>query len=90
MTGGIVMVKYFIHPESKDWLPIQDCLDKGLLNEYYPLSYLRLCADIRHWTGKASTTQCLNGTRLQDLLHPLRQGWRNRRDLLIFCHGLKE
>lgn len=61
------MIKYFIHPETKEKLLIEDCLQKGLLSDFFPLSYLHACVSHREWEGKPSTTQLLNGTRMEYL-----------------------
>jgi hypothetical protein len=57
------MLKWFIHPKTKEKLLVNDCLEKGLLSEYFPLAYLTACAQEREWKGKCSTTQLLNGAR---------------------------
>ena len=47
---------------------VKDCLQPGNpLQEFFPLGYLRSCADEREWTGKPSCTQLLNGTRQEYL-----------------------
>jgi hypothetical protein len=60
------MLKWFLTPEGKKVL-VEDALKKGVLSERYPLPYLHKCADERPWKGVASTTQLLNGTRLEYL-----------------------
>lgn len=57
------MLKWFIHPETRENLEVEKCLKEGLLSDYYPLSYLNLCAEERQWKGKPSTTQILGGLR---------------------------
>ncbi len=60
------MLKWFISPDGERFL-VKDCLEKGLLSEYYTLPYLLMCSDERPWTGKPSVTQLINGTRLEYL-----------------------
>src|SRR4030043_1655835 len=60
------MLKWFISPTGEKLL-VKDCLEKGLLSNYFTLAYLNACASIREWTGKASTTQLIDGTRLSYL-----------------------
>ncbi len=55
-------LKYFIAPNGKKLL-VSECIEKSLLIDNYPTSYLRLCAQERKWTGKPSTTQLIKGTR---------------------------
>lgn len=57
------MLKWFIHPETKEKIEIQECIEKGLLREFYPTAYLINCSEQRPWTGKASTTQLISGLR---------------------------
>jgi hypothetical protein len=61
------MLKYFIHPVSKEKLLISECFELGLLSDFYPAAYLRLCAEQREWKGKPSVTQLLNGSRMEFL-----------------------
>jgi len=60
------MIKWFISPKGEKFL-VKDCLEKGLLSDWYPLPYLHMCADERPWTGIPSTTQLINGVRLEYL-----------------------
>lgn len=59
------MLKWFISPTGEK-VTIEDALN-GALHEYYPMPYLVACADERPWTGKPSTTQLINGTRMEYL-----------------------
>lgn len=59
------MLKWFTIPAG-DKITVEEGLN-GALAEYYPLSYLHMCADEREWTGKPSTTQLIAGTRLEYL-----------------------
>ena len=59
-------LKWFLDNEGNKLL-ISDCLEKGLLSNEYPLSYLAVCADQREWNGKPSTTQLISGTRCEYL-----------------------
>jgi hypothetical protein len=61
------MIKWFLHPKTKEKLLVKDCLDKGLLSDFFPLAYLHICAEEREWKGKASTTQLLDGSRMSYL-----------------------
>lgn len=61
------MLKYFMHPKTNEKLPVNECFEKGLLSEYYPLAYLHACALQRSWYGKPSTTQLINGARQEYL-----------------------
>jgi len=60
------MLKWFISPTGEKLL-VSECLEKGLLSNYFTLAYLNACASTREWTGKASTTQLIDGTRLSYL-----------------------
>jgi len=60
--------KFFLCP-SGERFPIKDCLDgKCSMGERCaPYSYLHLAAADREWKGKISTTQGINGTRMEYL-----------------------
>ncbi len=60
------MLKWFVSPAG-DQIEIQKCLRYGLLSEYYPLPFLKMCASERIWEGKLSVTQSINGTRMEYL-----------------------
>lgn len=56
------MLKWFIDPAGNK-VDIQKVLTTNIFQQYYPLSYLRLCAQTRTWTGTPSTTQLIKGSR---------------------------
>ena len=60
------MLKWFTSPAG-DQIEIQKCLRYGLLSEYYPLPFLKMCAAERIWKGTPSVTQLINGTRMEYL-----------------------
>lgn len=60
------MLKWFIDSNGNK-IPVEKCIKEGALANHYPLSYLQLCADEREWKGTPSTTQLINGTRLEYL-----------------------
>jgi len=60
------MLKWFLDPNGEKLL-VDEVLEKGLLNEHFPESYLTMCAKEREWTGKPSTTQLINGSRYEYL-----------------------
>lgn len=60
------MLKYFLDQDGKKHL-VKDCLEKKILSNQFPLSYLHMCADEREWKGIPSTTQLINGTRMEFL-----------------------
>lgn len=55
------MLKWFITPTGEK-VTVEAAL-AGAMSEWYPLSYLKLCAEERKWTGTPSTTQLLRGAR---------------------------
>lgn len=55
------MLKYFICPD-KSRVPVSQCLEH-CDHRCLSLPTLQLISSVRPWKGKASTTQCLNGTR---------------------------
>lgn len=57
------MLKWFVSPTGEKHT-IRECVEEGLLDEYYPRSYLLMCAQERRWTGTPSTTQLIDGTRM--------------------------
>jgi len=63
------MKTYFRCPDGEK-VKIEDCLKRGgcrLQKRCVPLSYLKLVATERPWTGRPSVTQLLEGTRLAAL-----------------------
>lgn len=58
--------EWFITPEGGK-IEILEALVNGALADRYPQPYLEMCASERVWTGKPSTTQLINGTRLEYL-----------------------
>lgn len=59
------MLKWFLNSKGEK-IPVEDCLN-GALSDEYPLSYLHVCAQERTWKGIPSTTQLINGTRMEYL-----------------------
>jgi hypothetical protein len=60
------MLKYFIKPNG-DLIEVEEALRTGALSDRYPCAYLNICAEERIWTGIPSTTQLINGTRMEYL-----------------------
>jgi hypothetical protein len=60
------MKKWFITPDGSR-VEIAQAMEKGLLSPFYPRPFLEMCAQEREWTGEPSTTQLINGTRLEYL-----------------------
>jgi len=59
------MLKWIITP-SGEKISVEDAIN-GALSEFYPMPYIMMCASEREWKGKPSTTQLINGTRLEFL-----------------------
>lgn len=59
------MQEYFIDGEKT--YTYEEVINDGVLHEKYPLSYLAMCANQRDWKGVPSTTQLINGTRMEYL-----------------------
>lgn len=63
--GEQFMLKYLIHPEG--YKVSLDQAREGGFSDYFPQAYINSCLEERPWKGKPSTTQLINGTRLEYL-----------------------
>lgn len=59
------MIKYLLNTDGEK-VTVEDAL-KGSLSESYPMAYIKKCIEQRAWNGRPSTTQLINGTRLEYL-----------------------
>ncbi len=79
------MLRWFIDKDGNK-VDVKEFIEKRLLCNEYPLSYLKLCAKEREWSGTPSTTQLINGNR-QSYLKILTDYAINPADCSYRVHG---